>query len=247
MQITRVDPMDVDLDLADRPRGARPRLPCPRRARDPAAHRAGAAHLLPARQRRPPVDALWVASDGGEEIGWLLADLPWRDNLGMAGLRGLVHPDHRRRGVGGRLLDEALALHRRARPDRPPLRSVPAAPTASRSSRATASPTPASTSTRSAGSTCTRRRALGPAPRRGRRRRHRLRAAPRRRADARRAAGRDGRPARGDQRRARRRGQGARRLGRRPAARVRRGHGPAPADDVPRPGPARGRPASWPG
>ena len=71
----------------------------------------------------------------------MLADLPWRDNLEMAGLRGLVHPDHRRRGMGGRLLDEALAFA--AERGRPDLHSgaflgtdgVP-------SSRATDSPTP---------------------------------------------------------------------------------------------------------
>ena len=110
MQITRVDPMGVDLDLADR-----------LAALDLASHaRAGLQIRPPTGPGRltyfqhgnggRPIDALWVARDGGEEIGWLLADLPWRENLGMAGLRGLVHPDHRRRGVGGRLLDGALAF-----------------------------------------------------------------------------------------------------------------------------------------
>ena len=62
MQITRVDPLDVDLDLADRLAAVGRRLARPRRARDPPAHRAGAAHLLPARQRRATRStALWVA------------------------------------------------------------------------------------------------------------------------------------------------------------------------------------------
>ena len=249
MQITRVDPMDVDLDLADR-----------LAALDLASHaRAGlqirpptgprTAHLLPARQRRPTRRrALGGASDGDEEIGWLLADLPWRDNLGMAGLRGLVHPDHRRRGVGGRLLDEALALHRRARPDRPPLRSVPSAPTASPSSRATGSPSAGQhvyairrLDLHHGGANWDRLHDEAAAVAADYELLHVVGADPRR------AAGRDGRPARGDQRRARRRGQRAGRVGRRPAARVRRDHGPAPADDVPRPRPARGRPASSPG
>jgi len=110
MEISRVDPMDVDLDLADR-----------LAALDVASHaRDGLEIRLPTGPGRltyfqhgndgQPVDALWVASEGAEEIGWMLAELPTRENRTMAWVRGLVHPDHRRRGVGGRLLADALAF-----------------------------------------------------------------------------------------------------------------------------------------
>jgi GNAT superfamily N-acetyltransferase len=110
MEISRVDPMDVDLVLADR-----------LAALDIASHARDGLEIQPTTgpgrltyfqngNDGQPIDALWVATEGADEIGWMLAEMPTRENLTMAWVRGLVHPDHRRRGVGGRLLDEALTF-----------------------------------------------------------------------------------------------------------------------------------------
>jgi GNAT superfamily N-acetyltransferase len=110
MEITRVDPMDVDLDLADR---------------IVAVDEASMAHVglevpTPPGPSRltylqhgndgQPLDGLWLARDGEEVVGWVIADLPHRDNREMAGVRGMVHPAYRRRGLGRGLLDAALAF-----------------------------------------------------------------------------------------------------------------------------------------
>ncbi len=110
MEITRVDPMDVDLDLADRLAAidAASQARAGLEIRPP--HGPGRLTYLQHGNDGRPVDGLWVARTDGDEIGWALADLPWRDNLGMAGVRGAVHPDHRNAGVGARLLDEAVAF-----------------------------------------------------------------------------------------------------------------------------------------
>ena len=109
-EISRVDPLDVDLDLADR-----------LAAVDAASHAHAGLEIRPPNgpgrltylqhgNEGRPVDGLWVARSDGAEVGWVLADLPWRDNREMAGVRGVVHPEVRRHGIGGRLLDEAVAF-----------------------------------------------------------------------------------------------------------------------------------------
>src|SRR4051812_7426988 len=110
MRIERVDPRDLDLATADAiaevvtASNEATRLPLP-----PAV---GAACLL-SRQLQTdsrPVDALFLAYDGDTLVGEVCVELPWRDNTDLAAVRGHVHPDARRRGVGTSLKDEALTF-----------------------------------------------------------------------------------------------------------------------------------------
>ena len=110
-EISRVDPLDVDLDLADR-----------LAAVDAASHAHAGLEIRPPNgpgrltylqhgNEGRPVDGLWVARSDGAEVGWVLADLPWRGQPGDGRrARGVVHPEVRRRGIGGRLLDEAVGF-----------------------------------------------------------------------------------------------------------------------------------------
>lgn len=61
-----------------------------------------------------PADGLWVARDGEGPVGYVVLEMPWRDNTTTAHLRGTVHPDARRRGAGRGLVEQALAAARRA-------------------------------------------------------------------------------------------------------------------------------------
>jgi GNAT superfamily N-acetyltransferase len=110
MQITRVDPLEVDLDLADR-------LAAVDRASLEGAGLEVRPPTGPSRltalqhgNNGRPLDALWVAGDGADVVGWAIVELPWRDNLDLSQVRGHVHPAHRRRGLGRRLVEKALAF-----------------------------------------------------------------------------------------------------------------------------------------
>ena len=59
-----------------------------------------------------PTDGLWLARDGEQVVGYVVLDLPWRDNTDTAHLRGAVHPDARRRGAGRALLEQAVSAAR---------------------------------------------------------------------------------------------------------------------------------------
>lgn len=50
----------------------------------------------------------WVARDGGIPVGYLVLDLPERDNTHLGLYDLAVHPGHRRRGAGTDLLREAV-------------------------------------------------------------------------------------------------------------------------------------------
>ncbi len=112
MDITRCDPMQVDLDLADQ-----------MVAVDAAALAEDGRELsVPSGPSRMsslqhgheggPVDGLWVARDGDTVVGWTLVELPRLDNRDSARIRGLVAPAHRCRGLGRRLLDPVVDLAR---------------------------------------------------------------------------------------------------------------------------------------
>jgi GNAT superfamily N-acetyltransferase len=110
MRIERVDPRDLDLHTADAiadlvtASDAAAGLPFPRQV--------GAACLL-SRQLQTdcrPLDALFLAYDGDRLVGEAGVELPWRDNTDMSAIRGQVHPQARRRGIGTALKDEALGL-----------------------------------------------------------------------------------------------------------------------------------------
>lgn len=112
MQITRVDPADVDLDLAELMVGI-----------DRASHeldglevpvQSGPSRMyaLQHGNNGRPVDAVWVAGPLDAPVGWALVELPFRDNLDMAAIRAVVAPEHRRHGFGGRLLETSLDFTR---------------------------------------------------------------------------------------------------------------------------------------
>ena len=155
-EITRVDPLDVDLDLADRPAADRRRVAGPRRARDPPTQRAWTrlTYLQHGNERatgRRPVGR--PQRRRGGRLGAGRPPLAGQPGDGRRA-RGRA-PGPRRRGIGGRLLDEAVGFAAEQGRTRRPLRRVRRhrrrrLPGAARVHRK------GSTSMRSAGSTCTR-------------------------------------------------------------------------------------------
>jgi len=110
MTITQLDPADsvamgrwYDLMVAVT-RHDLPDFPPPSRRE----HTARFEHPWPA-----STEAALLAWDGDRVVGaaWFL--LPQAENLSMAYLQLIVHPRHRRRGIGPRLLEEVYAAARR--------------------------------------------------------------------------------------------------------------------------------------
>ena len=115
--IAPVDPLELDLETADAMAevdrasmdAAGLRLPAP----------VGAATLRAIQLGSDcrPVGGLWLARDGDRVVGHARVEMPWRENTGTVFVRGTVHPDHRRRGIGRALLRHALdAAERAGRP-----------------------------------------------------------------------------------------------------------------------------------
>ncbi|CAN5693928.1 hypothetical protein BH10ACT10_BH10ACT10_06240 [soil metagenome] len=112
MHIERIDPLDLDLDTADA------------LAEVATASEAGdgldfppktGPDVLTSRQLgfdSRPLDALFVAFDGDRVVGEADVELPWRDNLDQVGVRGRVHPDARRHGIGRDLWERSVAFAR---------------------------------------------------------------------------------------------------------------------------------------
>lgn len=108
VHVERVDPDDLDLDTADALaavvvadyRDAGLDLPAP----------AGPSFLQYRRHGSGdrPVAGFWVARVDGRPVAYADLELPWRENTTTAAVRGHVHPDHRRRGIGRRLWDTAV-------------------------------------------------------------------------------------------------------------------------------------------
>jgi GNAT superfamily N-acetyltransferase len=112
VQISRIDPADVDLDLADRLAAlGRADLAHAGLELPPPTGPATMASLRHGNNGRP-VDALWVAGALDAPVGWAKVELPFLDNLEMAAFRGIVSPERRRAGIGSRLLDLAAELAR---------------------------------------------------------------------------------------------------------------------------------------
>jgi GNAT superfamily N-acetyltransferase len=57
---------------------------------------------------------LYTSEDATEPLGVLIVDLPTRDNLHLVWAQIWVHPDHRRRGHGSVIMNEALRIARAA-------------------------------------------------------------------------------------------------------------------------------------
>ena len=60
-----------------------------------------------------PEHYLYIPEDASDPVGTLVLDLPTRDNLHLAWVGIVVHPDHRRHGHGSVIMNEALRLARR--------------------------------------------------------------------------------------------------------------------------------------
>lgn len=112
MEISRIDPADVDLELAERMVEV-----------DRASHERAGLELPvqsgPSRMfslqhgnNGRPVDAVWVVGPPAAPVGWALAELPFLDNRDMAWLRAIVAPAHRRAGIGTALLEQMTAFAR---------------------------------------------------------------------------------------------------------------------------------------
>ncbi|MCW2842982.1 MAG: GCN5-related N-acetyltransferase [Nocardioides sp.] len=106
MEISRVDPGDVDLELAER-----------MVAVDAASHRhaglevpvqSGPSRMFSLQHGNNgrPVAAVWVVGPPAEPVGWGLVELPFLDNLDLASLRAVIAPAHRRTGLGRALLGQ---------------------------------------------------------------------------------------------------------------------------------------------
>ena len=108
-RIERVDPLELDLDTADQlaeavAEGHR------RAGVDLRVH--GGPTFLQARRLgsdNRPADGLWVAWLDDRPVAHADLELPWRENTAAAFVRGHVHPDRRRSGIGRRLFDLAVA------------------------------------------------------------------------------------------------------------------------------------------
>lgn len=115
MDISRVDPHDVDLELAGRLAAVeRASLEHARLEVPPTPGSSLLSELRRGNHGRP-VDGLWVAGQLNDPAGWASVQLPWLDNLESAHVRGMVAPPRRREGIGSALLTEALDFARASR------------------------------------------------------------------------------------------------------------------------------------
>jgi GNAT superfamily N-acetyltransferase len=62
----------------------------------------------------PPEHYLYTPEVASDPVGFLAVDLPTRDNLHLVWASIVVHPDHRRRGHGSVIMNEALRIAREA-------------------------------------------------------------------------------------------------------------------------------------
>lgn len=110
--IVRLDPMELDLDTADR-MAAIDRASLDAAGLDlPAPVGPTKLTSLQLGSDSRPVDGLWLAREGDLLLGHLAVELPWRDNTDTAHLRGTVDPSARRRGMGRALVARAVAMAR---------------------------------------------------------------------------------------------------------------------------------------
>ena len=62
----------------------------------------------------PEEHFLYIPEGATEPVGVLVVDLPTRDNLHLVWAQIFIHPDHRRRGHGSVIMNEALRITREA-------------------------------------------------------------------------------------------------------------------------------------
>jgi GNAT superfamily N-acetyltransferase len=73
-----------------------------------------AAHIRYGWDLDPEEHFLYTPEGATEPVGVLVVDLPTRDNLHLVWAQIFIHPDHRRRGHGSVLMNEALRITREA-------------------------------------------------------------------------------------------------------------------------------------
>ena len=111
-RIDRVDPLDLDLDLAD---ALADLFTASERADGVPSQAKVGPDLLTTRRwgsDSRPLDAMFVAWDGDRAVAEATVDLPWRDNADSASVRVRVHPDARGRGLGRDLWERAVGVAR---------------------------------------------------------------------------------------------------------------------------------------
>jgi len=115
-ELTRVDVADLDLATA----GELAAIDNAALDGVPLRHHTAETFLLQCRDRNGegPDAGFWVARDDGRLVGYAALTLNLFENLDGAKVLGAVHPDHRHRGVGRALTEEAEAAT-----DRPRLRA----------------------------------------------------------------------------------------------------------------------------
>ncbi len=108
MHIERIDPLDLDLDVADEIAAITADNNTAAGAPIPAPTGPTVLRHLQLQSDNRPVDGLWLAYEGDTLVGRVVLQLPDRENLDSAYVSGGVRPDHHRRGVGRALMDTVL-------------------------------------------------------------------------------------------------------------------------------------------
>ena len=105
MEVTRIEIDDLDLALA----GELAAIDNAALDGVPLRHHTAESFLLSCRDHgaEGPLQALWLAREGGMVVGFSSLLLNAHENLDGAKILGAVHPDHRRRGIGRALLRAA--------------------------------------------------------------------------------------------------------------------------------------------
>jgi GNAT superfamily N-acetyltransferase len=100
VDLERLDPGDLDLPLAT----TLAAITVAAMGEVATVRPTGDEFLLETTRSDEPADALWVAREGGEVVGYAARVQPVHEYVDAAFLRGAVHPGHQRQGVGGALL-----------------------------------------------------------------------------------------------------------------------------------------------
>ena len=113
VQIERIDARDLDLDTADAMAAVSNAANLADGVGLPPLTGPGLLTYLQLQSDGTPVEGVWVARrSDGSIAGRAALQLPRHENTDSAYLRGAVHPEERRRGVGRALLDAARTLAR---------------------------------------------------------------------------------------------------------------------------------------
>lgn len=111
MEIERIEPTDLDLEVAEEIAAVIASAEAGLGAPPPT----GPGWMLASQHMsESPTEAVWVARVDGRVVGWSNLVLPTFENTDVARVGGAVHPRHQRSGIGRALFDEAVAATDRA-------------------------------------------------------------------------------------------------------------------------------------